>query len=150
MIVELKRFEVIGSLLFIDGIGIIKGVNARTWSDVSYELIFEGEQRYCKPLAKANHPELTEQYAQHGENYDKFWFTTKGYAGMEIGDIALGEYRLSLKIITPSITKIAPLTPADQVIQNAQFTLQLDGKLQIYSHQEQVQIAPFHNENLPL
>lgn len=147
MIVQLKRFEIIGSLLFIDGIGIIKGVSAKAWSDVSYELIFEGEKTYQKALAKSHHPELTEHYAQNGENYDKCWFTTKAYVGVEIGDIALGEYRLSLKIITPSTTKIAPLSASD--FANAQFDL-TDDKLTLRSHQEQVPITPFHSEKFAI
>lgn len=147
MIVQLKRFEIIGSLLFIDGIGIIKGVSAREWGDISYELIFEGQKRYQKTLAKAHHAEITAQYAQNGEIYDKCWFTTKGYAGVDISDIELGDYQLSLKIITPSATKIAPLSASD--FANAQFAL-TDGKLTLRSYQEQVPITPFHSEKFAI
>lgn len=153
MIIEIKRFEIIGTLLLIDGIGIINGVSAKEWGDISYELIFDGKQSYCKPLAKANHPELTEKYAKNGENYDKCWFTTKNYVGVDIGDIEFGDYRLLLRAITPTITKVAPLVATkSQTFGNHQFTLQVevDNKLSIYSYQEQVVVMPFHHNKLPI
>lgn len=155
MIIAVKKFEIIDSLLFIDGIGIIEGVNVKEWRDVSYELIFEGINiSYQKTLAKAHHPEITTQYAKNGENYDKGWFTTKEYAGIDISDIALGDYCLSLKIITPSITKMAKLyAMSPQVFENNQFSLNInhaDNSLVIRSYQQDITIANFHTNKFTI
>lgn len=149
VIIDVRRFEIINSQLFIDGIGIIEGVNVKEWRDVSYELIFEGSNAsYQKTLAKAHHPEITTQYAKNGENYDKGWFTTKDYAGVDISDIALGNYRLFLKIITPSIIKVAKLYAIlPRVFENNQFSLQVDNADNCFtmcSYQKEIMITNFH------
>lgn len=149
MIIDVKKFEIIDSLLFIDGIGIIEGVNVKEWRDVSYELIFEGSNvSYQKILAKAHHPEITAQYAKNGENYDKGWFTTKDYAGINISDIALGDYHLFLKIITPSVTKVAKLyAESPQIFENNQFSLNInhaDNCFTMRNYQHEMVITNFH------
>lgn len=147
MIIELKKFELIGKLLFIDGIGIIEGVNAKEWSDISYELIFEGQKRYQKSLAKAHHAEITAQYAKNGEIYDKCWFTTKEYAGVDISDIELGNYQLSLKIITPQATEVAALSAGR--FESAQFVLN-QNQLVIKGYEQVVQTVPFHSNKFEI
>lgn len=149
MIIDIKKFEIIDSLLFIDGIGIIEGVNVKEWHDVSYELIFEGKNTsYQKALAKAHHPEITIQYARNGENYDKGWFTTKDYAGIDISDIVLGNYRLLLKITTPSVTKIERLyTILPRIFENNQFQLNIDNVDNCFTmrnYQQEIMVTNFH------
>ena len=154
MIFELERFELIGSLLFLDGVAILKGVSAKEWSDISYVLLFESAGRtYEKPLAKAHKSALTQKYALHGENYDKCWFTTKGYAGVDIADIPLGAYRLGLKVITPHKTQVIEFHAVDsQVFQSEQYQLALgnSNQLLLKSYEHVVQTTPFQNQKFAI
>lgn len=99
-IVNLKKFKLIENILYIEGIGIILGQNAKEWKDIDYKLVFKGNSgEYIKQLGKANHTALTQKYAT-GTNfcYDKCWFATQNYQGVDISDIPIGDYKLLLKI----------------------------------------------------
>ncbi len=99
-ILDLRNFKLVGNILYIEGVGILFGQNAKEYSDINYQLIIEGKTgKYEKRLAKANRPELTKLYASGTNfNYDKCWFATPGYKGIDISDLPLGTYELFLKI----------------------------------------------------
>ncbi|EEV24762.1 Acetyltransferase (isoleucine patch superfamily) protein [Actinobacillus minor 202] len=99
-ILDLRNFKLVGNILYIEGVGILFGQSAKEYSDINYQLIIEGKTgKYEKRLAKANRPELTKLYASGTNfNYDKCWFATPGYKGIDISDLPLGTYELFLKI----------------------------------------------------
>ena len=85
MLISIEKFNIIDALLFIEGVGIIEGVDVVSWSDIHYVLIFDdGVQTYEKRLAKDHKPEMTSNFAKHGERYDKCYFATTSYKVMDI------------------------------------------------------------------
>lgn len=155
MLVDLQRFEIKGSVLFIEGIGIIEGVNAKEWSDIGYSLLFlSSDNVYEKPLAKDHRPSVTAQYAKNGENYDKCWFTTKAHAGVDISDIPLGQYyELRLKIITPTVTEISPLASSIDggfLGQNYELIFSESNKLLINSYEPLLVVTNFNSSKFAI
>lgn len=124
-IVDLKKFKLLGSVLYIEGIGIVLGQSAKEYSDINYQLIIKNATNsYVKPLAKALHEELTVQYSKDPNiSYDTCWFATLNYEGVDISDIPVGNYELFLKIIVNSIEKIINLQTETEInIDNALFS----------------------------
>lgn len=157
MLVDLQRFEIKDSVLFIEGVGIIEGVDVVSWSDIHYVLIFDdGVQTYEKRLAKDHKPEMTSNFAKHGERYDKCYFATTSYKGVDISDIPLGQYRLKLKIITPHRTEVAYLSSLKQIcIDNEQFSLDTGGagcfgKFVLKSYQSTIAISDYTAHQLSI
>lgn len=99
-IIDLKIFKLVENIIYIEGVGIISGQSAKEYGDINYQLIFSGKTgKYEKMLAKANRPELTKLYASSTSfNYDKCWFATPGYKGIDISELPVGTYELFLKI----------------------------------------------------
>lgn len=124
-IVDLKKFKLLESTLYLEEIGIVLGQNAKEYSDISYQLIIkDSTNSYVKPLAKAHRAELTTQYSiDKNISYDKCWFATPNYEGVDISDIPLGDYELFLKIIVNGIEKIISLQSGTKInIDNDIFT----------------------------
>lgn len=107
IIIDLQNFQLIGSTLYIEGVGIIKGHSAKEYSDINYQLIIKNSSvKYIKNLAKAHRSELTATYStDENISYDKCWFATSGYRGVDISDIPIGTYELWLKITVNNIEK---------------------------------------------
>lgn len=121
----LKKFKLLESTLYLEEIGIVLGQNAKEYSDISYQLIIkDSTNSYVKPLAKAHRAELTTQYSiDKNISYDKCWFATPNYEGVDISDIPLGDYELFLKIIVNGIEKIISLQSGTKInIDNDIFT----------------------------
>lgn len=93
--IDLRKIEIRDEKLFIDGVGLIRGVNVEEYKDIDYSLILKGKQEYTLALAKAERPNLTRELFD-GELvvYDKCWFTTLHYKGLDISHILRGEYEL--------------------------------------------------------
>lgn len=99
-LIDLKTFKIINNLLFLEGIGILTGQSAKEYSDIDYKLLIKSQSKeFVKSLAKAHRPDLTTTYSFHPSiSYDKCWFATPGYKGVDISDIPPGSYELFLKI----------------------------------------------------
>ncbi|MDO4907636.1 capsular polysaccharide synthesis protein [Neisseria sp.] len=99
-LVDLRTFKISNNLLILEGIGILTGQNAREYRDIDYKLIIKSEsEEFVKNLAKAHRPHLTATYSFHPSiSYDKCWFATPGYKGVDISDVPPGNYELLLKI----------------------------------------------------
>lgn len=156
MIVEVSRFEIIGNILFTEGIGIIRGISAAEYRDVNYSLIFESKidnKCYEKPLAKTHRPELTIRYAQNSENYDKCYFTTRNWSGIIISDIPTGNYCIKLKIQVRDVIKTIILTQHEiKCCENLQFRLNVDeysNLLEIKEYSE-IKVSPFNNRKFEI
>lgn len=111
--IELQQLEYKNNKLFIQGIGILRGVPCPTYNDIYYSMIFESENgdNIEKELAKTHNPDLSKKLFD-GDliNYDKGTFTTIKYAGLDIFDIPKGKYRIYLKIHTAPKTTIVKIT----------------------------------------
>ncbi len=90
--------------LFIDGIGLLKGVHVVDYQDIDYTLILKSNtDTFEKPLAKLHRPNITREFFQDDfVIYDKCVFTTLNSQGILINDISVGEYQLLLRIVTKS------------------------------------------------
>ncbi|WP_443091777.1 hypothetical protein [Basfia succiniciproducens] len=88
---------------------------------MDYELILKSSKTEIrKPLAKAHRPSLTRELFD-GESfviYDKGWFTTYQYKGLDISDIDGGKYEMFIHIKTPEFETTEPLLCKDNQIFN--------------------------------
>lgn len=97
--IDLKNIKIEDKLLFIEGVCIPIGVNISNYEDIEYVLIFKGEELIRKSLAKASKPELSDSYStNYNVSYDKCWFTTYGYKGIDISNVKEGNYQLELEM----------------------------------------------------
>ncbi len=126
--IELKDIYQKNNKLFIDGIAFIENCNASENSDISYNLIFKSANNtITKRLAKSHKPSITAQFAtNYNTCYDKCWFTTFGYKGLDLADIPEGEYELFLSIECNGIKKIQKLRTTENVTINRQFHTSTD------------------------
>lgn len=111
-IVDTRMLNIRDKRLFIEGVGIARGYDITEYQDVDYELIFKGKTIITKSLAKAHRPYLTKEFFD-GRNlviYDKGWFTTYQYKGIDISDLPKDNYELFIKIRVKDIQKELPLT----------------------------------------
>ncbi|WP_351118947.1 hypothetical protein [Psychrobacter sp. SMN/5/1215-MNA-CIBAN-0208] len=98
-LIDLQKINIVGNRLFIEGIALLKGLDAENYSDIDYKLIFKGTKNYSKPLAKDDKPKLTRDFFENTIiSYDKCWFTTYKHEGIDISDIDRGSYVLHIKI----------------------------------------------------
>lgn len=117
--IDLRKVGFKENVLFLEGVAIIRGVNLQEYSDINYKLILKEQttkKEYIKPLAKTHKPHLTrELFDGNFVVYDKGWFTTYQYKGIDISDIPKGHYQLSINIdskdknITTSLRSEKPL-----------------------------------------
>lgn len=97
--IDLRKILIIDNLLFIEGIALIRGLDVENYSDIDYKLIFSGIKNYTKNLAKDNRPGLTKEFFKNELIiYDKCYFTTFQYKGMDISEIDIGSYELFIRI----------------------------------------------------
>lgn len=100
-VVQLRNIKIIGDVIFPEGVGIIRGINCNTYGDINYKLIFKGTNNYNYefPLAKSNKPPLTREfYKDSFYVYDKCWFCTPAFNGLNISEIQPGYYELFLEL----------------------------------------------------
>ena len=87
--------------LFIEGVALLRGYNIAEYSEVDYLLHLKNNKSSLQfNLAKAHRPNLTKEFFD-GKSlviYDKAWFTTYQYNGIDISNIAKGKYQISLEI----------------------------------------------------
>ncbi len=116
-IIDLQSFKISGSILFLEGIGILQGQSAKEYGDINYQLIFKNRNnKLIKKLAKGNHPELTAYYSAFPNvYYDKCWFATAGYKGIDISDIPQDEYELLLNISINGFNITSPISSSKEI-----------------------------------
>lgn len=130
VVIDLKNLNISKNKIYLEGIGIVTGQNAREYSDIEYHIILKGKNEYTKKLAKAHRPELTSLYA-HNNNicYDKCWFATPNYQGIDISDVPKGSYELLLKISINGYAITKNLKTYEEInIKNSSFEFYADSK----------------------
>lgn len=141
-IIDLLSAKIAENRLFVDGVGILKGLPAKEYKDVDYSLILRAtDKEIVLPLAKANRPKLTKDFFD-GKSfvvYDKCWFTTYQYKGVDISHIPANEYKLFLKVKIQNIEKIVPLAGNNPIDINVNGTT-----LKVNSQSSQLTV-PFSN-----
>lgn len=100
----LKRLKLLNTFFFPEGLAFMKGVPCAKYGDISTKLIFRSKQREIfYNLAKDHKPRLTKDlYETAYVNYDKAWFCTLKYKGLDLSDILNRRdvYKLSIYIHT--------------------------------------------------
>lgn len=97
--INLYRLTVINKRLYINGVGLLRGWHTKSYSDIDYILLIKGKNEYSKNLAKAHNSNLTRDYFEDElVIYDKCFFTTYRYEGIDISDIEKGTYKLYLEM----------------------------------------------------
>lgn len=123
-IIDLQKFKLFDSTLYIEGVGILIGQCAKEYSDIEYQLIIKGvSNQYVKRLAKAHRPELTKLYAANSSiSYDKCWFATPKYQGIDISEVPLGHYELLIEVLVNGVSHISSLYAKNAIhIKNSLF-----------------------------
>jgi len=103
----LKKISIQSNLIFPEGVGILRGLSCGEYSDISSKLICDGlNGRFEWNLAKDHIPRLTRDLYEGGfVNYDKGWFCSYRYQGLDTSHLPAGEYTLSVIITCQGITK---------------------------------------------
>ena len=118
--IDLKNVSVEGDILFIDGVCIPIDEYIVDYSDIEYALLIKGKSVYRRSLAKDNKPELSDKYSDsYNVSYDKCWFTTYGYKGINISDIEKGEYVLEIEIKVKDFTKTQVIKSGVNILTNS-------------------------------
>ncbi|MDD0823414.1 hypothetical protein PTQ27_02875 [Mannheimia sp. AT1] len=119
-IVDTYLLDIKNGRLFIDGVALLKGYHLVDYNDVAYELIFKGSKEIVKPLAKAHKPYLTKEFfdGKYLVIYDKGWFTTYQYKGIDISDVPTGDYQLFIHIMIKGLSKRVPLVTNRELVKN--------------------------------
>lgn len=131
--IDIRRIELLGKRIFIDGIALLKGLDAEDYSDISYQLVFKDVNPkhgndYNIKLAKADRPNLTrEMFKDELVIYDKCWVTTPQYKGIDISEVSQGQYELYLNINIKEYEKLVKIIMNKHIIiNNKVFSLKLD------------------------
>lgn len=120
--IDLKDIKIENKLLFIEGVCIPIGINVSNYEDIEYVLIFEGEKLIRKSLAKSSKPELSDSYStNYNISYDKCWFTTYGYKGIDISNIEEGNYQLKLEIKVKDHVETQPLRSESSIAKSDKY-----------------------------
>ncbi|WGE31759.1 hypothetical protein NYR60_07820 [Actinobacillus genomosp. 2] len=127
--VDLRKAEIKGNVLFVDGVAILRGYDLVEYADVEYQLVFKSEgKEIVKNLAKTHRPQLTRELFD-GKNlvvYDKGWFTTYQYKGVDISDIPSGKYSVYININLVDKSACVPLkTRLNTIASNSQSMLKV-------------------------
>lgn len=97
--INLHRLTIINNRIYINGVGLLRGWHTKNYSDIDYVLIIKGKNEYFKNLAKAHNANLTRDYFEDKlVIYDKCFFTTYRYEGIDISDIEKGKYKIYLEM----------------------------------------------------
>ena len=96
----LKRIAVTGTLIFPEGIAVLKGVSCGEYQDIQVDLVFKNEEfEEVFRIAKAHRSILSRQlYAGGFVNYDKGWFCTPKFQGLNLQGLPVGRYLIFLDI----------------------------------------------------
>lgn len=110
--VVLKVLRVEGVRFFLEGISILRGVPCGDYSDIDIFLLLKDKDKVQEiKLAKGNKPDLTRQlFDKDLVLYDKGWFCTKSYAGLQLDDFQVGDWKCSLRIVARGNVREVPLT----------------------------------------
>lgn len=86
--------------MFIEGVYFLRGKECKEYSDLEYTLFLQSHSEiYNMSLAKGNKTSISKDYYERSFfNYDKAYFCTRRYQGLEINHIKDGEYKLSVSI----------------------------------------------------
>ncbi|NRD70193.1 hypothetical protein HQR03_06545 [Psychrobacter okhotskensis] len=115
-IIDLKIINIQNDKLFIEGVGIVEGVDVEDYQDINYELIFKGKSNFIKKLAKAHRPNLTRGYFKKEiVIYDKCWFSTYQHLGLDVSDLTEGSYELYIKIKVKGSEVITKMTSSVKI-----------------------------------
>ena len=83
-----------------EGVFFLRGLECKEYSDLDYTLSLESGDNTSKlKLAKGNKPIISKDYYENSfVNYDKAYFCTPGYKGLDLSAVPSGIYRLSIEI----------------------------------------------------
>ncbi len=97
--VEKLKFDINGRF-YIEGVFFLRGLSCANYSDVQYILKLRSENfQYDIPLAKANNKKLSKYYFEgHYVNYDKAFFCTKNFEGLDMTHVKPDSYKLFIEI----------------------------------------------------
>ncbi|AFU20147.1 accessory Sec system protein Asp2 [Actinobacillus suis] len=120
MVIDLRVAKIINSHLFLEGVSFLQGNDLIEYSDVNYYLVLKlGESNIKLDLAKAHRPALTREFF-NGKSltiYDKAWFTTYQYKGIDISVLPKGKYQLSLGIqLSKGLSKVSVLKDSRNIV----------------------------------
>lgn len=112
----LKKIPVKNTLIFPEGISVIKGIPCPEFSDISVEMILSARDYETSfSLAKINRTVLSRLLYDDGYvNYDKGWFCTNKHKGIDLNSMPVGVYNVTLNISCGSENKKTVLMVDDK------------------------------------
>lgn len=84
----------------LEGVFFLRGIACKEYSDVKYSLKLKSQRKeYVFILAKGHRPEISKDYYKdYFVNYDKAYFCSSNYLGLNLLEIDEGIYKLYIKI----------------------------------------------------
>lgn len=137
--VDMKKFDLKNQVLFIEGIAVLRGIHAQSYSDIDYELVFKNTLtgvEYKKRLAKLNRPQLTRQlFDGDFVIYDKGYFTTMQEKGIDISDLPKAEYYLFISIKSKKQSTKAALVSSQNIERTGEnFLFSINKDVALFKH----------------
>lgn len=99
-VLELKKFDFdANSRLHLEGVYFLRGLECKDYSDLKYTLHLHGSKNFNIKLAKGNRPDNSKQYyLDTFVNYDKAYFCSLKYNGLDMSSIPVGLYKIEIEI----------------------------------------------------
>lgn len=115
--VALRQARFSGHRFFPEGISVIRGVPCPDYADIRLTMILKaGASTIELPLAKGNKSGLTrELYDGTMVAYDKGWFCTAQYKGVDIGFVPPGRWQMFIEIRCRGVQRLAPVRSDDAI-----------------------------------
>lgn len=90
----------LASKFHLEGVYLIRGFECKDYSDLKYVLHLNGSSELSIDIAKGNHPFISKEYYEDCFiNYDKAYFCSKNYEGIDLESIPEGLYKLEIEIV---------------------------------------------------
>lgn len=98
--IELRKFSAENRIIYPEGVALVRGVDHEKWHEVDFVLILQGENNYYEfDLAQDSKPSLIKEfYDGNFTIYDKSWFCTYRYKGIDLSKVKAGIYRVKLTL----------------------------------------------------
>ncbi|PWD87742.1 accessory Sec system protein Asp2 [Ignatzschineria cameli] len=137
---QLKELQLKGEKFFLEGVYFLRDIELKEYSDVKYTLILESDyNEYALPLAIGNKPELSKNYYKnYFVNYDKGYFTTPKYGGINLDNIECGVYSLKVIIKTKTKSDLVKLNDTHIVVKSTPNEIEVKDKVYRLKFQEEL------------
>lgn len=107
----LRKVELAKDKIYPEGVSFLRGIPCAEYKDIHIVMIFRSSKaEFEYKIAKAHKPSLTREFYD-GEfvNYDKAWFCSYQYSGVDISSLPKDKYKIFIKITCGNLSRTTEL-----------------------------------------